>query len=139
MDPVPGHKILTERQLNLCEYGGAFGVMLSLTCLIQHFIVTINNWITQSMIPCYLFAIVAFLLLAIKKPVAPFFLIISGVLSLFAQFLWTKHQSISVVVLCLFLYHVIIIVGIYAEHVPSKLKQKKDAEKAERETWAGKI
>jgi hypothetical protein len=139
MSSAPEQNILTERQLNLCEYGGAFGVLLSLTCLIQHFIVTINNWITQSMIPCYLFAIVVFLLLAFKKTIAPLLLIISGVLSLGVQFLWTKHQAISVVVLSLFLYHVIIIVCIYVEHVPAKLKQKQQAEKAEQDAWAGKI
>ena len=60
---------LTERQLNLCEYGGTFGVLLSLTCLIQHLIVTINNWITRAMTPYYLFAIVVFILLGLKKPV----------------------------------------------------------------------
>lgn len=131
--------IFSERQLNLCEYGGAFGVLLSLTCLIQHLVVTVNNWITQSLVPGYLFAIVAFLLLALKKTAAPVLLIISGVLSMIIVFVWTKHQAFSAVVIGLLLYHIVLLVGLYVEQVPAKLKENQQAKKTEEDAWAGKI
>jgi hypothetical protein len=139
MSPVPGHYVLSERQTNLCEYGGAFGVMLSLTCLIQHLVVTINNWITQLMIPGYIFAIIAFLFLGLKKSISTILLGISLVISLVMVAVWMKHQSSSVVVTSLFIYHVIMIVCMSAEDIPAKLKQKQRAEQEERDNWAGMI
>lgn len=133
------HNVLTERQLNLCEYGGAFGVLISLTCLIQHLIVTINNWITQLMIPYYFIAITVFLLLAFKKTYSVILLIISGVLSLIILLAWIKHHAFSVIVMALFFYHVIMIIALYVEQVPSKLKEKKRLEREEEDSWAGKI
>ncbi|MDZ4795136.1 MAG: hypothetical protein SGI83_12725 [Bacteroidota bacterium] len=131
--------IFSEQELNLCEYGGAIGVLLSLTCLIQHLVVTVNNWITQSLVPGYLFAMVALLLLALKKTVAPVFLIISTILSMIIVFVWTKHQAFSAVVIALLLYHIVLVVGLYVEQVPAKLKENKQAQKAEEDAWAGKI
>jgi len=136
---VAKHSILTERQTNLCEYGGVFGVLLTLTCLIQHMIFTINTWLTQLMIPGYLFTIVVFILLALKKPVSLILLIISVVISLTMQLIWTRHQAISLVVICLFIYHIIMLLALHAEHVPARLKEKQRLERAERDEWAGKI
>ena len=133
------HNILSERQLNLCEYGGAFGILLSLTCLIQHLIVTVDNWITQLMTPYYIIAIIVFFFLAFKKTIAPILLIISAVLSIIVLMTWIKHQAFSAVVTGLFLYHVIIIIALYVEQVPSKLKERKRLEREEENNWAGKI
>jgi hypothetical protein len=130
---------LTERQQNLCEYGGVFGVLLTLTCLVQHLVVTVSNWITYSMIPFYLFIIVTFFLLSFKKTAAPVLLIASAVLALLLQGVWMLHYSFSLVVLILFLYLVVIIVSLYGEQVPAGLRNKQKAEKAEEDSWAGKI
>ena len=139
MSPSPALNPLTGRQQNLCEYGGAFGVLLTLTCLIQHLVVTVSNWITYPMIPFYLFTVIVFFLLALKKTVAPVLLIISSILALVVQWVWIKHQSFSLVVLILLIYIVVIIVSLYTEQVPAKLREKRRAEKAEQEIWAGKI
>ena len=50
-----------------------------------------------------------------------------------------KRFAFSLVVLLLVLYTVIIVVGVYVEQIPQKLKQKRLAEKEEEELWAGKI
>ena len=128
-----------QKDENICEYTGLFGVLLSLTCLIQHFVVTNSLWITQLMTVGYLFAIIAFLLLALKKPVAPVLLIISAVFSFITQIIWLKGFAFSLVVLLLVLYTVVIVVVVYMEHIPQKLKQKRQTEKEEEELWAGKI
>lgn len=130
---------LTYRQKNFCEYGGIFGVLLSLTCLIQHIAVAIPGKATNPMIPGYLFAILAFTLLGLQKTYAIILLIISGAYSAFSEYQWIKHYSFSLVVLLLFIYHVIIIVGLFAEQIPERLKQKRLAEKAEEDAWRGKI
>jgi hypothetical protein len=132
-------EVLTNRQKNLCEYGGIFGVLLSLTCLVQHIAVAIPSKITNPMIPGYLFAIIAFTLLGLQKINAVIFLIISGANAAFTEWQWMKHYAFSLVVLMLFIYHVIIIVAIYVEQVPETLKQKRVAQKEEEDLWKDKI
>ena len=129
----------SNRDKNLCEYGGIFGVLLSLTCLIQHIAVAIPGKVTNPMIPGYLFAIAAFILLSLQKTYAIILLIISGAYSAFTEYQWMKHYSFSLVVLLLFIYHVIIVVGLFAEQIPERLKQKRLAEKEEEDAWRGKI
>jgi len=130
---------LNNIQKNLCEYGGAFGILLSLTCLIQHFIAAIPNYITYSMIPAYIFILLAFLLLALQKPVSVILLMTGAVLALACNWIILTSHAFSLVVLFLFLYLVIILVALFVEQVPQKLKLKKAALKAERDEWAGKI
>jgi len=91
------------------------------------------------MIPGYLFAIIAFILLGLQKINAVVFLIISGAYAAFTEWQWMKHYSFSLVVLMLFIYHVIIIVAIYVEEVPESLKQKRLAQKEEEDLWKDKI
>jgi len=132
-------KPFNQKDENLCEYTGLFGVLLSLTCFIQHLVVTRSHWIAQLMMVGYLFAIVAFLLLGLKKPISPVLLIISAVFSFTTEIIWVKGLVFSLVVLLLVLYTVVIVVVLYVEQVPQKLKQKRQAEKEEEELWAGKI
>jgi hypothetical protein len=128
-----------QKDENLCEYTGLFGILLSLTCLIQHFVVTRSLWITQLMTVGYIFAIIVFLLLALKKPAAPVLLIISAVFSFITQIIWVKGFAFSLVVLLLVLYTAVAVVVLYVEQLPQKLKQKRLAEKEEEELWVGKI
>ena|SRR5215813_4566678 len=131
--------ILTNREKNLCEYGGGFGVLLTITCLIQHFIYAIPSPITNPMIPAYFFTIASFLFFAFQKGFSIVLLIISAAISFIIEFLWITHASFSLVVLMLFIYNVTIIIALFVENIPKKLKMKRAAEKAERDVWAGKI
>jgi hypothetical protein len=131
--------ILTNSEKNLCEYSATFGVLLSLTCLIQHLVFAIPGRVTNPMIPAYVFAIVAFVLLGLKKPISVILLIISAGFSFIIEYLWLTHYSFSLVVLLFFLYNVTIIIVLFAEQLPQKLKMKAAAEKKERDMWAGKI
>src|SRR5689334_8913914 len=113
---------LTNRQKNICEYGGAFGAVLTVVCLIQHLIFAIPNRVTNPMIPVYLFLIIAFILLAIQKRIALVLLIIGAALTSIIEYIWMIHASFSLVVLMLFLYNVIIIITIISERIPQTLK-----------------
>jgi hypothetical protein len=130
---------LTERQTNICNYGGAFGILLSVTCLIQHLVVTRSTWVSQVMVSLYFFAIMAFLLLALLKHYAHILLIISSVFAIIMQYLWMREAAFSLTVTMLFMYHVIILVILFTEQVPQKLKQKKQLQKAEEAEWMGKL
>lgn len=130
---------LTNRQQNICEYGGLFGVLLSITCLIQHLVAAIPNRITYPMIPAYLLAVTAFLLLAILKPVSVYFLLPSAVLSLIIEWRFMTHYAFSLVVLLLFLYHIIILVVIFTEQIPAKLREVQKIKNAEEAEWRDKI
>lgn len=130
---------LTERQQNFCAYGGTFGILLTLTCLIQHFAVAISSWLTNSIIVLYIFILAAFLLLALQKTIAPVLLIIGTVVSLIIQYIWMRSAAFSLAVLILFLYHVILIVALFTEQIPGRLKHKRRAEREEEQRWAGRI
>ena len=133
------NRILTNSEKNLCEYGGALGVAFAVTCLIQHCIFVIPSPVTRAMVPPYFFMILAFLFFAFQKPFSIILLIISGVFSLIIELVWLLHISFSLVVTLLFSYHLIIIITVFVEGIPKKLRMKRDAERAEREIWAGKI
>jgi hypothetical protein len=139
MGQVPYKTGLTNAQQNICEYGGAFGVLLSITCLVQHLVVTIPNVLTNSMITTYIIAVCAFLVLALKKSNCLPLLIVSGVFSLACEYLWMKNLSFSLVVLLLFIYHVIIIIAVSIEGIPGKLKQIRLEKLREENEWQLKL
>jgi amino acid permease len=95
--------------------------------------------LTKIMLPGYLFAIVSFILLALQKRFAVILLIISGAYSAFIEYQWMRYDVFSLVVLLLFMYHVIIVVTVYVEQIPERLKQKELAKKKEEDEWRGKI
>ena len=97
---------LNSYQENICTYGGTFGALLTATCFIQHLVVTLSTWITQAMIPAYLFIIIAFILLALQKTVSPVLIIIGTALAMVIEWVWLHDFTFSLVVLSLFLYHV---------------------------------
>jgi len=133
------HNVLTTSEKNLCEYGAALGVVLSVVCLVQHSVLVIPGPVTNPMIPAYFFFIITFILLGLQKSFSVVLLIIGAGLSAVIEWLWTTHYSFSLVVLMLFFYHVVAIVVLFMQDIPKKLKLKKAAEKADKEIWADKI
>ncbi len=136
--PAP-YDTLTNRQKDICSYGGAFGLLLSLTCLIQHIMITRSHWITFVMLGIYFFAALAFFLLALQKHIAPFLLIISTAFSFIAQVILMRYGLFSLVVVLLLMYHVVTVVIIYVEQIPKRLKLKAQLLRVEEENWRDKI
>jgi hypothetical protein len=130
---------LTSKQQDFFTYTGTFGALLGITCLIQHMTITRDHWITYAMMLIYIFSILGFILLALKKVFAPLLLVISTVFVLAAELILITHFVISLVVLLLFLYTTVIVVAMYIEQLPQKLKKQALAEKMENEAWKGKI
>lgn len=130
---------LNNQQKNICEYGGLFGILLSLTCLVQHLILAIPSHITNPMIPVYILCISGFLLLALLKPVALYFLFAGALLTLVIEWRYITYITFSLVVLLLFIYHVIMIVLLITEQIPARLIRARQLKEAEEEEWRGKI
>jgi hypothetical protein len=131
---------LTNRQQDICIYGGLFGVLITITCLIQHLTVANSEYVFYTLIAsAFLFIIISFCLLAFQKPISLIFLCISILLSIGIEIVWMKGLAFSLIVLILFLYTVIIVIVVYAEQIPLRLKQKKQAELEEAQRWKGKI
>jgi hypothetical protein len=130
---------LSSRQKNICEYGGVFGILITLTCLIQHIAVVIPGKITNPMIPGYIFTMIAFTFLSLQRASSIILLFVSAAIIAFIEYQWMMHFSFSLVVLILFIYHVMIIVGIYTEQIPEALKRKQQIKKEEDDLWKDKI
>ena len=130
---------LTNSQLNVCQYGGAFGVMLAVTCFVQLAIVGLDNWRVPVLLLIYMIAASSFLLLALQKHFVPILLIISAALTLIAVMMWTLSLAFSFVVVLLFLYSLVIVALVYADQIPGQLKRRKQALDAENAAWEGKI
>lgn len=130
---------LTERQKNMCAYSGVFGVMLTITCLVQHLVVTRSMWVTNLMTAGYIIITISFLMLGLLKSFAPWLVAGSAVLAVGMQVVWMKAYSFSMAVTLLFIYHVIILVMLFNDRIPGKLRAKRLAELAEEWEWQGKL
>lgn len=130
---------LTDKNKDLCTYTGVFGILLSITCLIQHFVVAIPHWVTFIITLVYLLTITSFSLLAVMKPAAPVLLIISSVLVFLTEAFLIISGLFSLVVLLLFLYCIIITVIVFVDGIPKKLAAEAAKRRAEANEWAGKI
>ena len=131
--------VLTAKQQDLCNYTGLFGVLIALTCLIQHIAITRAHWITFMMVGIYLFIITAFVMIALQKVMAPILLIIAAVFSLIAELILIMNDVFSLAVVVLLIYTVVIVVVMYLENIPGLLKQKAVLLKAEEDLWKDKI
>jgi len=66
-------------------------------------------------------------------------LIISAVYAAIIEFLWMSNYAFSLVVLLLFIFHIIVLVALFTEQIPQRLKAMRQAEKEEAANWEGKI
>jgi hypothetical protein len=130
---------LTNKQKDLCGYGGTFGAMIATTVLIQHFNFMGSHWIAYSMIAIYLFAIVSFILLALQKSIAPLLLIITCILVFLAEAVLVISIVFSLVVFILLVYTIIMTVIVYMEQLPKTLKEKALLIKTEEDSWQEKL
>src|ERR1043165_8955016 len=105
------HELLTSTQLNICTYGGAFGVLIALTCFIQLSIVGVNSsWRVAILLSIYVIVGTSYFLLALQKHFAPLLLIISTALILIAEIIWMLGAAFSLVVILLLLYSIVMLV-----------------------------
>jgi len=130
---------LTNKQQEFFAYTGTFGALLAATCLFQHLAIARDHWIAHSLTFIYIYSILDFIFLALKKTFAPVLLIISTILVLLAELILLTNFVFSLVVLLLFVYSTVIVVLLYIEQLPRKLKEQALAERMEADVWKDRI
>jgi hypothetical protein len=131
---------LTNKQQDICSYTGLAGALISATCLVQHFIiVTYQPWLSYVLLLIYAAGIVSFSLLAMQKAIAPWLLIPIASLMFIVEVVFIISGVFSLIILLAMLYNVIVVIALFVEQLPQKLKQKALAEKAEALAWKDKI
>jgi len=131
--------ILTSKQQDICTYSGSFGAMISAACFVQLMVISQDHWLAFVLLGVNLFAVLAFILLALQKAVAPWLLIAVAVLLFLAKLIYVFSGVFSLVVLLSFLYSMVVIAVLFVEQLPKKLREKALAEKAESLAWKDKI
>ena len=129
----------TNKQQDICSYTGSFGALISSACFIQLMIISREHWLAFVLLGINVFAILAFILLALQKAIAPWLLIAVAVLLFLAELIYIFSGVFSLVVLLSFFYTVVIVVVLFVEQIPQKLKEKALAERAEALIWKDKI
>jgi predicted membrane protein len=130
---------LTKEQENFCNNAGLAGLLITVTCLLQHLVVMATTWVAFSIIPIYLLTIGAFLLLMRQSQYAQIFLIISTSLIFLLELFLIYNMVYTLVLLILLIYCVIILTLILTSNLPGKLRLKALAAKKEEQEWDGKI
>jgi hypothetical protein len=131
--------LLTNKQQDVCTYSGFFGAMISGACFIQLMVISRDHWLAFVLLGINLFAVLAFILLALQKAVAPWLMIAVAALLFFAKLLYIFSGVFSLVVLISFLYSMVVVAVLFVERLPKKLREKALAEKAEAVAWKDKI
>jgi flagellar biosynthesis protein FlhB len=126
---------LSKEQESFCENAGLFGALISLTCLVQHMVFMLPNWITYAIIGVYILSIVSFILLAKKNATAPLLLVISAVLILLLEVFMTLAVAFSLVLVLLLVYLVVIDAVLYIGGTAKQLKKRSTAIKEEAAHW----
>ena len=130
---------LTNKQQDICSYSGLFGALISTACFVQLMIISRDHWVAFVLLGINVFAILAFILLALQKAIAPWLLIAVAALLFLAKLIYLFNGVFSLIVLLSLMYSVVIVAVLFVGQLPRKLKAKALAERAETLTWKDKI
>lgn len=129
--------ILNRKQENFCENAGIAGVLLSITCLIQHLVFMVPGWLTYSILIVYCMAIAGFVMLARKSHQAFWLLLAAAILLFIVTAFMILIKAFSLVVPLLLIYTVIIVAVLSLNGIQPSLKEKWLHQKSEDEKWNG--
>ena len=114
--------------------------MLSSTCLIQLVVLMTGFQLVHAfVIAVYIFAIIAYVLLARRRSTAPLLLTIELGLSLAALLTLLISGLFSLVASILFMYNLLVIAILYGGYYNRKLQADAIVRRTERDEWQGKI
>jgi membrane-bound ClpP family serine protease len=130
---------LTKPQQNFCNNAGIAGLLLAITCLIQHLIFMVPHWVAYTMIVAYVITIVAYILLMKENGNAFLLLIICSATLFVLEVYMIMALVFSLVVLLLLLYTAVIAATMYGLGLPQKLIEYNKLQRAEKEKWDGVI
>lgn len=130
---------LTKQQQQFCDNAGIAGLLLAITCLIQHLIFMVPNWITYTIIFVYAGAVAAYILLMKKNAYAFTCLIVCSIVLFVLETYMLVAFVFSLVVLLLLLYTAVIAAVMYGFGLPERLKEYTALQNEEKKKWEGVI
>ena len=130
---------ISRKDAELCGMLGCVGAAIATVVLLQHLYFMVAIWIAYIMALVYMLSIIAFVLLATKKNIAPVLLIISSGLTLATVLYHTLAVAFSMLVTLLMLYSIIVTIVIYIEEMPRKLNAHYLYKKSENDYWENKL
>jgi hypothetical protein len=131
---------LTQSQQDTCLYFGIGGALLSATCLIQLLVLMAGFHLVHAFVmTVYIFAIIAYVLLARLRSGAPLLLAMELGLSLAALLSLLISGLFSLVASILFIYNLLVTAILFSGYYYKKLQADAVVRKVERDEWQGKI
>ena len=124
-----------EKLSEICGYTGVFGMLISITCMVQHMIYGLSHWLIYAIALFYCFAIISYLLLSLQKQYAPLLIIIVAALSLVDVLMLFIFHVISLIVVVLLLYSVIAASLLYMEGIAGRLRMRAIEKRREEDEW----
>jgi hypothetical protein len=130
---------LSERDKGLCTYIGLVGIMLTLTSVIQLFVIADETSTITSIFPIYIYCIVAFSLLIAQHYASPYLLLGSIVGLLIVDIIVAKNGLFSLIIMLLFIYCIITAIFLLMDGLQQRLWKRTLAKRAEDAQWNNKI
>ncbi|RYY61674.1 MAG: hypothetical protein EOO05_05580 [Chitinophagaceae bacterium] len=134
-------RILSVKEEDLCTYTGIFGCLISAVSIIQHIVCyrVFDFVLPAVMLAFYLLSFISFVALAMQKSFAPILLLVSSSLCLFNAAMALRGPLLSPLIILHFVYSATLVVVIYMDKLPARLRAKELAIRAERNEWIDKI
>ncbi len=138
-------QILSKYDESFCNIVGAFGIALSAICLIQCAILFDGSWLTFTIACVFIYNIVSYVFLVLKRAYAPLCIMLGGISVIFYQlfllYVLLKYGQFvfSLTLVLLMLYAVAVTIIMYLEELPGKLRMYQTAQKKEDDFWVDKI
>jgi len=128
-------EFITRQQESFCENAGLFGVMISITCLIQTMIFMLPHWFPFTIIAVYILSITGFILLMKKSAHAFRILFTCTILVFLMEAFMLISFTFSLVLVILLTYLIIIVTLLYTGEFQGQLRKKNIAEREEEQKW----
>jgi len=128
-----------KKDETLCVTLGTIGAALAATCLYQHFVFMISFWLTNILMVIYIASIIAYVMLAKQKKLAPLFILGIAFLLFFDSLLLVYTRTFSLIVFMFTMFNIIVVIVMYTIGLPKRLHQYYLDQKAENEFWEDKI
>ena len=130
---------LNNRDKTICSYAGLFGIMFTLTAIIQLFVIAKDTSVAHWIFALYVYALVAFSMLAAQHHTSPYLLLGAVLAVMIVDITVAKYGLYSLAVMLLFIYSIIISLFIVMDGLHLRLWRKNLAEQAEEDQWRDKI
>lgn len=131
-------KELSNREADKCNIYGFIGAAIAVVTLLQHLYFMNPVWVAYVMIVVYCLTITSFVLLALKKRIAPVVLIVASSLLFLITIYCLLAITFSLLVTTLMLYSTAITIALYIEEMPAKLQQHYLYKKSNLDFWLDK-